>query len=263
MNHHPSTESTGLTECSRRKFLALGGLAVAGGMLSPSRDLFAAEASAGTAEMMPVADGVFEVASLPYAYDALAPSIDEATMKLHHDKHYGAYTKNLNAALEKAPDLKGKPIEELLAETKLLPEEVRKALRNNGGGYYNHSLFWRMMKPGGSKPSGALAEAIDKKFTSLDAFKEAFSKEAGSLFGSGWAWLIVDPSGELVITSTPNQDVPIMDVAEVAGRPVLGLDVWEHAYYLKYKNVRPDYIKNWWEVVNWDTAGELYDAAKS
>lgn len=213
--------------------------------------------------MTPDSDGVFAAAALPYAYDALQPSIDEATMKLHHDKHYAAYTKNLNAALEQAPELKSKSIEELLADTKSLPESVRRAIRNNGGGFYNHSLFWLMMTSDSTgKPEGALAEAIDKKFGSFDAFKEQFSKEAGAIFGSGWAWLIVTPDGELAITTTPNQDSPIMDVAEVKGKPVLGLDVWEHAYYLKYKNVRADYIKGWWDVVNWNTASELYDAAK-
>jgi len=184
-------------------------------------------------------------------------------MRLHHNKHYGGYTKKLNAALEEAPELQGKPIEGLLAGIKSLPENVRTAIRNNGGGYYNHSLFWRMMKPGGSEPSGDLAKAIETKFGSVENFKEAFSKQAGSVFGSGWAWLIVDPSGELVITSTPNQDSPIMDVAKVNGQPVLGLDVWEHAYYLKYKNLRSDYIQAWWDVVDWDTAGKLYDAAKA
>ena len=213
---------------------------------------------------MPRTDGVFEVAPLPYAFDALVPSIDAETMQLHHDKHYGAYTKNLNDALAKAPELKSKSIEELLANTKSLPQEVRKAIRNNGGGYYNHSLFWRMITPErNGQPQGDLAAAINKGFGSLDEFKAKFSKEASSVFGSGWAWLIVTPKGDLEITSTPNQDSPIMDVAETAGKPVLGLDVWEHAYYLKYKNVRADYIKNWWEIVNWKTASDLYKAAKA
>lgn len=247
---------------SRRRFLTLGAAAVAVGALPSGRSLLAADSPAEP--MKPGADGVFAAAALPYAYDELQPSIDEATMKLHHDKHYAAYTKNLNAALEQAPELKSKSIEELLADTKSLPESVRRAIRNNGGGFYNHSLFWLMMTPDSTgKPEGALAEAIDKKFGSFDAFKEQFSKEAGAIFGSGWAWLIVTPDGELAITTTPNQDSPIMDVAEVKGKPVLGLDVWEHAYYLKYKNVRADYIKDWWDVVNWKTASDLYDAAKS
>jgi len=245
----------------RRSFLMLTGLAAAG-VFSGTGSWLRAE-TAANAPMMPVADGLFEVAPLPYDFSALAPSIDEATMRLHHNKHYAGYTTKFNAALEEAPDLKGQPIEAVLADIEALPENVRTAIRNNGGGYYNHSLFWRMMKPGGSEPSGALAKAIEAKFGSFDSFKEAFSKQAGTVFGSGWAWLIVDPSGELVITSTPNQDSPIMNVAKVQGKPVLGLDVWEHAYYLKYKNMRGDYIQAWWDVVDWGTADTLYEAAKA
>ncbi|HVE15723.1 MAG TPA: superoxide dismutase [Chthoniobacterales bacterium] len=213
---------------------------------------------------MPKAEGVFTIAPLPYGYDALAPSIDEETMHLHHDKHYAAYAKKLNDALAQAPELKSKSIEELLANTSSLPKAVRKAIRNNGGGYYNHSLFWRWMTPNGAgKPDGDLAAAIDASFGSFDAFKTEFSKEAGDIFGSGWAWLILNHDGKLEITTTPNQDSPIMDVAETKGKPILGLDVWEHAYYLKYKNVRADYIKSWWQLVNWKTASELYAAAKA
>jgi len=251
--------TTTTTPIHRRSFLLMTGLAAIGALGGPTSRILAAE----TAPAMPVADGLFEVAPLPYDYSALAPSIDEATMRLHHDKHYAGYTRKFNAALEEAPELKGKPIEAVLADIQSLPENVRTAVRNNGGGYYNHSLFWRMMKPGGSEPTGALAKAIEAKFGSVEAFQEAFSKQAGSVFGSGWAWLIVDPSGELVITSTPNQDCPIMDIAQVKGKPVLGLDVWEHAYYLKYKNMRSDYIQAWWDVVDWKTAGDLYDAAKA
>jgi Fe-Mn family superoxide dismutase len=213
---------------------------------------------------MPQANGVFEIAPLPYAYGALAPSIDEETMHLHHDKHYAAYAKKLNDALELAPELKSKSIETLLADIGGLPATVRKAIRNNGGGYYNHSLFWRWMTPGGSgKPEGELASAIDQGFGSFDAFKTKFSKEAGDIFGSGWAWLILNGDGKLEIATTPNQDSPIMDVAETKGKPVLGLDVWEHAYYLKYKNVRAEYIKAWWQVVNWKAASDLYTAARA
>ncbi len=248
---------------SRRRFLALGGAALAAGAFSNSRLLRGAEAGAGLTGAMPQEAGVFAVAPLPFAYDALIPSIDEETMHLHHDKHYAAYTKNLNAALDQAPELKSKSIEELLGDIKGLPEPVRKAIRNNGGGYYNHSLFWRMMTPGGGAPEGDLAKAIDENFGSLDEFKAKFSKQAGSVFGSGWTWLIATPDGRLAITTTPNQDSPIMDVAETPGKPVLGLDVWEHAYYLKYKNVRADYIKAWWDVANWKTASDLHAAARA
>ena len=247
---------------SRRGFLALGGFAAAGSFLAGVSRNFAADPS-GASGLMPVKDGVFEVAPLPYGYDALAPSIDEETMRLHHDKHYAGYASKLNAALAEAPELKSKSIEELLGGIKSLPESVRKAVRNNGGGYYNHGLFWRMLSPKGGQPEGGLAAALEKKFASYEAFKEAFSKEAAGVFGSGWAWLIVTPKGELEIATTPNQDCPIMDVAETRGKPVLGLDVWEHAYYLKYKNLRADYIKAWWNVVNWRTASELYREAKA
>lgn len=254
---HPISSGT-----SRRRFLTLGAAAFAVGALPGGRSIFAADSPA--APTKPDTGGTFVVSPLPYAYDALQPSIDEETMKLHHDKHYAAYTKNLNAALEEAPELKSKTIEELLADTKSLPGPVRRAIRNNGGGFYNHGLFWLMMTPDSTgKPDGELAAAIDKKFGSFEAFKEQFSKEAGGIFGSGWAWLIVTPDGELAITTTPNQDSPIMDVAEVKGKPVLGLDVWEHAYYLKYRNVRADYIKGWWDIVNWKTASDLYDKAKA
>jgi superoxide dismutase, Fe-Mn family len=249
---------------SRRKFLTLGAATLAASAVSVP--FLRAETKAGSiadAPMMPRTGGVFEVAPLPFAYDSLVPSIDEETMHLHHDKHYAAYTKKLNEALEKAPDLKGKTIEALLSNTKSLPPEVRKVIRNNGGGYYNHILFWRMLTPERGQPEGDLAAAITKKFGSVDNFKTLFSKEASDVFGSGWAWLIMTPQGELEITSTPNQDSPIMDVAETPGKPVLGLDVWEHAYYLKYKNVRADYIKSWWDVANWKTASELYAAAKA
>ncbi len=262
MQNTPDTSSSGY---SRRRFLTLGAATLAASAMA-TPFLRAEGVVLGNAEnpVMPRTNGVFEVAPLPFAYDALVPSIDVETMHLHHDKHYAAYTKNLNDALAKAPELKDKSIEALLADTKGLPQEVRKAIRNNGGGYYNHSLFWRMLTPErNGKPTGDLAAAIAKTFGSYEEFQTKFSKEASSVFGSGWAWLIVNPKGDLEITSTPNQDSPIMDVAETPGKPVLALDVWEHAYYLKYKNVRADYIKNWWEVANWKTASELYAAAKA
>ncbi len=190
----------------------------------------------------------FELPKLDYSYDALEPHIDARTMEIHHTKHHAAYINNLNAAIE-GTDMAGKSIEELLSNISSLPV----AVRNNGGGYYNHSLFWKVMSPnGGGQPSGELAAAIDKAFGSFDAFKEEFSKAAATRFGSGWAWLVKTPAGELVVSSTPNQDNPLMDVADVKGTPLLGIDVWEHAYYLNYQNRRPDYIGAFWSVINWD-----------
>lgn len=200
----------------------------------------------------------FELPALPYAKDALEPHIDATTMEIHHDKHHATYTKKLNAAVE-GSDLEHKNIEELLQNV----SQHGKAVRNNGGGYYNHDLFWQVMGPnGGGAPSGKLAEEIDKAFGSFDAFQEQFTNAATGQFGSGWAWLIVDGKGDLKVTSTPNQDNPLMDVAEVKGTPILGVDVWEHAYYLKYQNRRPDYIKAFFNVINWDEVSKRYEAAK-
>lgn len=200
----------------------------------------------------------FELPPLPYAEDALEPHIDARTMSIHHDKHHAGYTNNLNNALEGHSDLAAKSIEELLGDLGSVPEGIRTAVRNNGGGYANHSLFWSVMGPdGGGSPSGALADAINSAFGSFDAFKEAFAKAAGTRFGSGWAWLYVDGSGNLAVTSTPNQDTPLMD----GNTPILGLDVWEHAYYLNYQNRRPDYVAAWWNVVNWDAVAENFAAA--
>lgn len=200
----------------------------------------------------------YELPELPYAYDALAPSIDEETMHLHHDKHHNTYVTNLNKAIEKHPELGEKSIEELVADLSAVPEEIRTAVRNNGGGHANHSFFWKILSPtGGGEPTGELKEAIESTFGSLDKFKEEFAAAATSRFGSGWAWLVVD-GGKLAITSTPNQDSPLSE----GKTPVVGLDVWEHAYYLNYKNVRPDYIKAFWNVVNWEEAAKNYAAAK-
>jgi superoxide dismutase, Fe-Mn family len=200
----------------------------------------------------------FELPALPYASDALEPYIDKATMEIHHGKHHNAYVTNLNAAVA-GTDLEKKSIDEILKSI----SKATPAVRNNGGGHYNHSFFWQLLKVNnGAAPSGNLASAIDKKFGSFDKFKEEFAKAATTRFGSGWAWLIVDSNGELQVTSTPNQDNPLMDVADVKGTPVLGLDVWEHAYYLKYQNRRPDYIGGFWNVVNWDEVSKRYDAAK-
>ena len=201
----------------------------------------------------------FTLPSLPYAPDALEPHIDKATMEIHHGKHHNAYVTNLNKALESAPELAGKTIEALLANNcAAVPESIRTAVRNNGGGHINHSMFWTIMGPGkGGVPVGNVARAIMGTFGSFDAFKEKFAQAGATRFGSGWAWLI--KSGDKVeVTSTPNQDSPIME-----GKfPVVGLDVWEHAYYLKYQNRRPDYISAWWNVVNWDAIEERFNSNK-
>lgn len=200
----------------------------------------------------------FELPPLPYAEDALEPHIDARTMSIHHDKHHAAYTNNLNAALEGHDDLAGKSIEKLLGNLDAVPESIRTTVRNNGGGYANHNLFWEIMGPnGGGEPSGALANAIDKAFGGFAAFKEQFSKAAATRFGSGWAWLYVDKNGGLAVGSTPNQDTPLME----GNTPILGLDVWEHAYYLNYQNRRPDYVSAWWNTVNWDAVAAKYAAA--
>jgi Fe-Mn family superoxide dismutase len=200
----------------------------------------------------------FELPALPYAHDALEPAIDKATMEIHHGKHHAAYVTNLNKALESAPDLAGKKIEELLANNlAIVPEAIRTAVRNNGGGHANHTLFWQIMTPpkSGNAPAGNVAQAINGAFGSFDAFKEKFAAAGVGRFGSGWAWLIRSASG-VEITSTPNQDTPLME----GKTPILGLDVWEHAYYLKYQNRRPDYIKEWWSVVNWAEVEKRFNA---
>ncbi len=199
-----------------------------------------------------------ELPALPYAKDALEPHIDALTMEIHHGRHHATYVNNLNAALEGHDDLAAKSIEELISNLNEVPESIRTAVRNNGGGHANHSLFWQIMSPnGGGEPTGELAAAINEKFGSFEKFKEAFADAAVKRFGSGWAWLVVQ-NGQLAVTSTPNQDSPLMDGAT----PLLGLDVWEHAYYLKYQNKRPDYIKAFWNVVNWDEVNKRYLAAR-
>lgn len=202
----------------------------------------------------------FQLPELPYGYDELEPHIDTRTMQLHHDKHHAAYVEKANAALEKVPELRNKPIEEILISLERVPEEVRTAVRNNGGGHYNHSLFWTMMAPGGGgRPDGALLREIEKAFGGFDAFREKFSATATNQFGSGWAWLGVDSGGGLKVIGLPNQDAPL-----TAGlKPLLGLDVWEHAYYLKYQNRRAEYITAWWNVVNWRKVAELFERAKA
>ena len=201
----------------------------------------------------------FELPPLPYAENALEPHVDARTMSIHHDKHHAAYTNNLNAALEGHPDLAAKSIEELLGDLDSLPESIRTAVRNNGGGFANHNLFWATMSPnGGGEPTGDLADAINGAFGSFATFKEQFAKAAATRFGSGWAWLYVDGSGNLTVGSTPNQDTPLME----GNTPLLGLDVWEHAYYLNYQNRRPDYVGAWWNVVDWSAVADNYAAAK-
>ena len=196
----------------------------------------------------------FELPKLPYAYDALEPHIDARTMEIHHSKHHAGYTNNLNAAIA-GTDIEEQSIEDILAN--ISKQSV--AVRNNGGGFFNHDLFWQVMSPkGGGKPSGSLLAAIEKDFGSFDSFKEEFSKAAATRFGSGWAWLVKQSNGKLVVSSTPNQDNPLMDVAEVKGTPILGLDVWEHAYYLKFQNKRPDYISEFWDVINWEEVAKRF-----
>ncbi|GAB4460090.1 MAG: superoxide dismutase [Anaerolineales bacterium] len=196
----------------------------------------------------------FELPKLPYAYDALEPYIDARTMEIHHTKHHQAYITNLNGAIEKAPELAGKPLEDLLGNLNAVPEAVRMVVRNHGGGTYNHNLFWEIMAPkAGGTPSGELAKAIDSSFGSFEAFKDEFTKAAIGRFGSGWAWLVKKGSG-LAVVSTANQDTPLSE----GMTPILGIDVWEHAYYLLYQNRRPDYVAAWWNVVNWDAVAEKF-----
>ena len=191
----------------------------------------------------------FSLPDLPYAFDALEPHIDAKTMEIHHDKHHATYVSKLNAALEKAPSFQGRQIEEILKSLDSIPADVRTAVRNHGGGHLNHSLFWKMLSPkGGGKPTGSLAAALDRNFGSFDAFREQFGNAAANVFGSGWAWLCSDATGKLVINGLPNQDSPVSQGL----KPLLGLDVWEHAYYLKYQNKRPDYIAAFWNVISWE-----------
>lgn len=203
----------------------------------------------------------FTLPSLPYALDALDVAIDAQTMEIHHGKHHNAYVTKLNEAVQAEPSLAGKSLEELLSSVQSLPDSVRMSVRNNGGGHWNHSFFWEIMAPAaGGEPTGILAEAIRQSFGSFDGFKEKFTAAGVGRFGSGWAWLTV-ADGTLQISSTPNQDNPLMDVAESKGTPILGVDVWEHAYYLRYQNRRPDYLAAWWQVVNWPAVADRYASA--
>jgi Fe-Mn family superoxide dismutase len=200
-----------------------------------------------------------ELPALPYAHNALEPHIDARTMEIHHGKHHAAYVANLNKALESAPDLQGKSADELISDLSAVPDAIRTAVRNNGGGHVNHAMFWQIMGPnGGGQPSGDLAAAITAAFGSFDAFAEKFNAAGVGRFGSGWAWLSLDAGGNLTVHSTANQDNPMME----GMKPIMGCDVWEHAYYLNYQNRRPDYLKAWWNVVNWDEVARRYAAAK-
>jgi superoxide dismutase, Fe-Mn family len=200
----------------------------------------------------------YELPKLPYDYSALEPHIDARTMEIHHTKHHQTYVNNLNAAIEKHPEQGERSLTDMLKDLNSVPEDIRSAVRNSGGGHANHSLFWEIMCPGGGEPSGDLLEAINSSLGSLDAFKEEFTKAAATRFGSGWAWLSLEGSGKLVVSSTPNQDNPVSEGL----KPILGLDVWEHAYYLNYQNRRPDYIAAWWNVVNWDQVEANYNGSK-
>ena len=198
----------------------------------------------------------FKLPDLPYSFDALEPHIDTKTMEIHHDKHHAAYVAKLNAAMEKHPELQRKSIEELVKSLESLPQDLQAAVRDHGGGHFNHSLFWELMSPkGGGKPPGALLKAIEKDFGTFDSFKDRFSASAAGHFGSGWAWLGVNPSRKLIVVTCLNQDTPFRQGV----KPVLGIDVWEHAYYLKYQNRRPEYIAAFWNVVNWEKAEELFE----
>jgi Fe-Mn family superoxide dismutase len=199
--------------------------------------------------------GPFTVPPLPYAYDALEPYIDARTMQIHHDKHHAAYVANLNKAVAEYPDVAAMPVEDLLKDLTAIPEKIRTAVRNQGGGHFNHSLFWQMLKSGGGEPAGSLAKAIDSTFGSFSAFKEGFSKAAIGQFGSGWAWLVIDTNKQLSIEPTANQDSPVSQ----GKQPLLGVDVWEHSYYLKYQNRRPEYVAAFFNVINWDFVSDRYE----
>jgi len=247
---------------NRRKFLVNTGIVGAGllggGKAAPGL-LRAGTATNSDSNLTPEEKPVaFSVPPLPYSFDALEPHIDAKTMEIHHDKHHQAYITNANNALKDHPDLAAKPVEELIANLSAVPEAIRGAVRNNAGGHANHSFFWKILGPNaGGAPTGKLAAEIDSTFGGFEQFKEKFQAAGVGRFGSGWAWLIVNKAGKLEIVSTPNQDSPIMDGL----KPVLGVDVWEHAYYLKYQNRRPDYLKAVWAAINWEAVGKNYDAA--
>jgi Fe-Mn family superoxide dismutase len=238
VNKYTDIRCKKLMTLSRRHFLVL--LGASAGALSLDTQAYAqSTTTTGTIQLPP----------LPYAYDALEPHIDARTMQFHHDKHHAAYVNNLNKALDKFPELKSKSVEQLLQNLEQVPAHIRTTVRNNGGGHVNHSMFWQIMKPnGGGEPTGKIAALINQNFGSFAAFKQKFNEAGTGRFGSGWVWLVRDKNGKLEITTTANQDSPLME----GKYPILGNDVWEHAYYLKYQNRRPEYLEAWWNVVNWD-----------
>jgi len=238
---------------NRKDFLKTGAILAAGATLYRP----AVKAAINTINQF-TNDGLFALPKLPYAYNALEPFIDAQTMEIHHGKHHQAYINNLNAAIAKEASLKGKSVEELIATIDKLPENVRTTIRNNGGGHWNHAFFWQILKSG-TKPSEKITNIITKNFGSMDEFKKQFEKAALGQFGSGWAWLIKQ-GDKLIVTSTPNQDNPLMDIATVKGNPIIGLDVWEHAYYLKYQNKRAEYTQAFWNILNWEKVEQLLDA---
>lgn len=238
---------------TRKSFLKTSAILAAGATLYNSQ----VRAAVNTINQL-TNDGLFSLPKLPYTYYALEPFIDAQTMEIHHSKHHQAYVNNLNAAIQKEISLKGKSVEELLANISKLPESVRTAVRNNGGGHWNHAFFWQLLKTG-TKPSEKVNQAIIKNFGSMEEFKKQFEKAAMSQFGSGWAWLIKQ-GDKLLVTSTPNQDNPLMDISTIKGTPIIGLDVWEHAYYLKYQNKRADYTQAFWNILNWEKVEQLLDA---
>jgi Fe-Mn family superoxide dismutase len=239
---------------NRRSFLAFVGITTGVTALG----MFPRDGFAQSGATIP--EEPFKLPALPYDYDALEPYIDQETMRFHHDKHHAGYTRNLNLAVRQIPDFKNQTAEELLQNLEGLPKEVQNTVRNNGGGYVNHKMFWEIMSPkGGGKPQGELAKAINQKFGSFEEFQAQFNQAGSQRFGSGWAWLVLDKDGELMVMSTGNQDSPIM----MGFAPIMGNDVWEHAYYLKYRNKRGEYLKQWWNVVNWKEVNRRYLQAKS
>ena len=238
---------------NRKDFLRTGAILAAGATLYKP----AVKAAINTINQF-TNDGMFTLPKLPYTYNALEPFIDAQTIEIHHSKHHQAYVNNLNTAIAKEASLKGQSVEELIAVIDKLPENVRNAIRNNGGGHWNHAFFWQLLKTG-TKPSEKLTNLIAKNFGSMEEFKKQFEKAALGQFGSGWAWLIKQ-GDKLIVTSTPNQDNPLMDIATVKGNPIIGLDVWEHAYYLKYQNKRAEYTQAFWSILNWEKVEQLLDA---
>jgi Fe-Mn family superoxide dismutase len=243
---------------NRRNFLMLLGAATGTAALGSFPSAVSALSEPLARNKQAMEEGPFKLPPLPYAYDALEPHIDKATMQFHHDKHHAAYVRNLNNAIKKYPQLKEMSAEDLIRNLDSVPEDIRTTVRNNGGGHINHSMFWEIMSPdGGGEPKGAIAKAIQTNFGSVEAFKKAFNEAGSKQFGSGWAWLVLDKDGKLQVMNTPNQDSPLL----MGAMPIMGNDVWEHAYYLNYQNRRGDYLNEWWNVVNWDEVNKRYEQA--